>query len=165
MEDSRTARVVVDCQSMNARQTHLVRKSFAAVERQAEVAALIFYRRLFELDPGLRPLFKSDIQEQAKKLMDMLATALNLLERPAELADELEELGAKHAGYGTQPEHYATVRQALLDMLAEILRDAFTAETQRAWSELYDFIEAAMLRGAAVAGHRSNDRRSSRANR
>ncbi len=135
---------------MNATQTHLVRKSFAAVERQADVAALVFYRRLFELDPTLRPLFKSDIQEQAKKLMEMLAVALNLLERPAELAGELEELGAKHVGYGTRPEHYAIVRQALVDMFVEVMGAGFTPEMRQAWGELYDFIEAAMLRGAAV---------------
>ena len=135
---------------MNATQTHLVRKSFAAVERQADVAALVFYRRLFELDPNLRPLFKSDIQEQAKKLMEMLAVALNLLERPAELAGELEDLGAKHVGYGTRPEHYDTVRQALVDMFSEVMGDGFTLEMRQAWGELYDFIEAAMLRGAAA---------------
>jgi hemoglobin-like flavoprotein len=136
---------------MNAAQTHLVRKSFAAVEPQADVAALVFYRRLFELAPGLRPLFKTDIHEQSRKLMDMLALALSLLERPAELADELGQLGARHAGYGTKPEHYEIVRHALLDMLAEVLGDAFTSEMLAAWSELYDFIESAMLRGTAVA--------------
>jgi hemoglobin-like flavoprotein len=136
---------------MTAAQTHLVRKSFAAAEREAEVAALVFYRRLFELDPGLRPLFKSDIQEQAKKLMEMLAVALSMLDRPAELTGELEELGARHAGYGTRPEHYATVRQALFDMLAQVMGDGFTSEVRGAWDELYDFIETAMLRGAATA--------------
>lgn len=135
---------------MNAAQIHLVRKSFAEVERQAEVAALVFYRRLFELDPALRPLFKSDIREQSGKLMEMLAAALNLLDHPAALTRELEELGARHAGYGTQPEHYATVRRALLDMLAEVLGDAFTPPTAQAWRELYDFMASAMLRGAVA---------------
>ena len=139
---------------MNATQTHLVRKSFAAVERQADVAALVFYRRLFELAPGVRPLFKTDIHEQSKKLMEMLAGALNMLERPAELAGELEDLGARHVGYGTRTEHYPIVRQALVDMFAEVMGDGFTPEMRQAWGELYDFIEAAMLRGAAVAqGH------------
>jgi len=135
---------------MNAAQTHFLRKSFASVERQADVAALVFYRRLFELEPRLRPLFKTDIQEQGKKLTDMLAAALSLLERPAELAGELEQLGARHAGYGTRPEHYAIVRRALLDMLVEVLGDGFNPAVKQAWDELYEFIEAAMLRGAAA---------------
>ncbi len=136
--------------SMNTAQIHLIRKSFAAVERQADVAGLVFYRRLFELAPQVRPLFKTDIHEQSKKLMDTLAAALALLERPAELAGELEALGARHADYGTRPEHYAVVRRALLDMLAEVMGGGFTTETRAAWDELYDAIEAAMLRGAAA---------------
>src|SRR5262245_9887064 len=102
---------------MNAAQAHLVRKSFSVIERQAEVAALVFYRRLFELAPAVRPLFKTDIQEQSRKLLEMLGVALSMLERPADLAGELEQLGARHVGYGTRPEHYATVRQALLEMV------------------------------------------------
>lgn len=150
---------------MNATQTHLVRKSFAVVERQADVAALVFYRRLFELAPGVRPMFKSDIQEQAKRLMEMLAVALNLLERPAELASELEDLGARHVAYGTRPEHYPVVRQALIDMFAEVMGDGFTPEMRQAWGELYDFIEAAMLRGAAVAKRQPGIPPASRQNR
>lgn len=147
---------------MNATQTHLVRKSFAAVEWQADVAALVFYRRLFELAPGLRPLFKSDIESQAAKLMETLAVALNLLERPAELAGELEVLGAKHVEYGAEPEHYAIVRRALLDMFAEVMGENFTPEVRAAWDELYDFIEASMLRGAAAAEKNSPDGRPAR---
>jgi nitric oxide dioxygenase len=63
----------------------------------------------------------------------------------------LEELGARHAGYGTSTEHYPVVRRALLDMFAEVMGPAFTTESRAAWDELYDFIEAAMLRGAATA--------------
>lgn len=136
---------------MQTAQILLVRKSFTAVERHAEISALVFYRRLFELAPQVRPMFKTDIHEQSKKLMDMLAAALNLLERPAELVGELEQMGARHAGYGTRPEHYAVVRRALLDMLGEVMGTSFTPETRAAWDELYDAIEAAMLRGAAAA--------------
>lgn len=135
---------------MTPAQIHLLRKSFAAVERQSDVAALVFYRRLFELAPQVRPLFKSDIHEQSKKLMDMLAAAMSLLDRPAELLLELEAMGARHAGYGTRPEHYAVVRRALLDMLSEVMGRGFTPETATAWNQLYDAIEAAMLRGAAA---------------
>src|SRR5262245_15623299 len=120
---------------MNAAQAYLVRKSFAAVERRADVAALVFYRRLFELDPALRPLFKSDIHEQSKKLTDMLAVALSMLGRPEELAGELEELGARHVGYGAKPEHYQSVRRALLDMFTELMADGFTPDVTEAWSE------------------------------
>jgi hemoglobin-like flavoprotein len=141
---------------MNAAQIHLIRKTFASVEQQAEVAALVFYRRLFELNPRLRSLFTTDIQEQGRKLTDTLAAALSLLERPLELAGDLEELGARHVIYGTRPEHYPIVRQAMLDMLAEVLGKAFSPAVKQAWDELYDFIEATMLRGAAAVQSEEN---------
>ena len=50
---------------MTSDQIQLIRESFALVAPRAEVAALVFYKRLFELDPSLRPLFRPDIEEQA----------------------------------------------------------------------------------------------------
>lgn len=41
----------------------LVRDSFAKVVPIAPRAAALFYDRLFELDPSLRPLFQGDMRE------------------------------------------------------------------------------------------------------
>jgi hemoglobin-like flavoprotein len=138
---------------LTADQIHRLRKSFIHVERQSHVAALVFYQRLFELDPTLRALFKTDIELQAQKLLDMLAAALSLLERPGELTSTLEDLGARHAGYGVKEEHYATVGTALLAMLESVLTKEFTPETRLAWTDLYALIAGNMLRGAAHAAH------------
>ena len=126
-----------------------LRKSFERVETQGHVAALVFYQRLFALDPALRPLFKTDIESQAKKLIEMIGAALALLERPAELRVTLEQLGARHVAYGVQPEHYDTVGAALLAMLSAVLGDEFTPPVRAAWTELYDLISTTMLAGAA----------------
>ena len=130
---------------------HLIRKSFATVEAHGSIAALIFYRRLFELDPELRPLFKGDIEVQAKKLTDMLGSLISLLEQGGALEAELEAMGARHAGYGVQDSHYATVGEALLTMVEEVLGDDYTAETEEAWTILYQAVEMLMKRGAAAA--------------
>jgi hemoglobin-like flavoprotein len=134
---------------MTTEQVHLLRKSFAVVEPQAHVAALVFYRRLFELDPGLRPLFKNDIEEQARKLMDMLGLAVSALENPATLEKQLHQLGARHVIYGVRDEHYSTVGQALLDMLAEVLGSHWTPALREAWVAFYTFAAKAMQRGAS----------------
>ncbi len=138
---------------LTAEQKHRLRKTFAAVERQSHVAALVFYQRLFELDPALRPLFKTDIELQAEKLIDMLSASLSLLERPGELSAVLEDLGARHVAYGVKTEHYATVGTALLAMLEYVLDRDFDAETRLAWTDLYAVISGTMLRGAARAPH------------
>jgi hypothetical protein len=53
----------------------LVRDSWAKVIPISDKAAELFYNRLFELDPSLRPLFTSDMTEQGRKLMGMITVA------------------------------------------------------------------------------------------
>ena len=48
---------------MTPHQKMLVQSTFAQVAPIAETAAALFYTRLFELDPSLRPMFTSDLQE------------------------------------------------------------------------------------------------------
>ncbi len=138
---------------MHPEQVHSIRKSFAEISRLDHVAALVFYRRLFELDPALRSLFTSNIEDQSRKLIAMLAALISMLERPAGLDLELRAMGARHAGYGVQDAHYATVGAALLAMLSETLGSAFTPEVRAAWTALYGAVETAMKAGAAAAGH------------
>ena len=136
---------------MTPTQVHLIRKSFAELSRHDHVAALVFYRRLFEIDPGLRPLFKNDIEEQSRKLLEMLAVLIAMLERPLGLELELKAMGLRHAGYGVKDAHYATVGGALLDTLAEVLGAKFTPEVREAWTLLYGAVESLMKEGAAQA--------------
>jgi hemoglobin-like flavoprotein len=136
---------------MTPDQIHLLRRSFAKLEPHATVAALAFYRRLFELAPQVRPLFKTEIESQSAKLMAMIGLAVSLTDRPANLEGELRELGARHLDYGTQDEHYAVVGAALLDMLAEVLGNDFTPATKAAWAEFFELISKKMLEGAAAA--------------
>ncbi|MES2477218.1 MAG: globin domain-containing protein [Verrucomicrobiota bacterium] len=141
---------MLPCGVLAAEQTLRLRKSFAIVERQSHVAALVFYQKLFELDPALRPLFKNDIEAQARKLIEMLAAALSLLEKPEQLISTLEALGARHVGYGVQIEHYDTVEVALISMLESTQKNDFTPELRADWLQLYGLIRETMLRGAEL---------------
>ena len=137
---------------MTAEQIHRLRKSFRLLEQKADSAAPLFYQQLFTLDPGLRPLFKTDIELQAMKLMKMLRGALDLLDRqPEELEDTLHDLGTRYSEYGIRPRHYASVGTALTAMLEKSLGGDFTLETRQAWVALYHLIAATMLNGAARA--------------
>ena len=66
-------------------QKTLVQESFAAVRPIADDAAALFYRRLFELDPSLERMFKGDMAEQRRKLMQMLTAAVKGLDRLEQL--------------------------------------------------------------------------------
>lgn len=133
---------------MNLQQIALVRSSFALVQPIASEAAALFYDNLFRADPTLRHLFKGDMTHQGQRLMGMIGSALQLLDRPAALLPVLRSLGARHAVYRVRPQHYDTVGAALLLTLEQGLGSAFTPEARAAWTELYGVIARTMIEGA-----------------
>jgi len=142
---------------MTPHQIHTIRKTFALIEPRAEVMALIFYQRLFALDPSLRLLFRGNIEEQGRKLVQMLGTAVGLLDQPFALEPSLEALGRRHAGYGVEERHYDIVSKALLDTLEECLGSAFTRDAMDAWAAVYGIVATSMQRGAADAFEHRHD--------
>jgi nitric oxide dioxygenase len=127
----------------------LVRASFAKVAPIKDVAADLFYARLFEIAPQVRPMFPQDLRDQKKKLMAMIAAAVGGLDDLNALIPHVRALGARHAGYGVTREHYGIVAQALLWTLERGLGDAFTPQVRDAWVKVYGVLAGTMLGGAA----------------
>ena len=91
---------------MTPEQIELVQKTFAMVVPIKEEAGKLFYGRLFELDPSVRPLFPEDLDEQIDKLMATLSVAVNGLTRLGDIFPALQELGRRHVGYQVVDEHF-----------------------------------------------------------
>jgi hemoglobin-like flavoprotein len=126
----------------------LVRDSFAKIEPIAPQAAAMFYDRLFVLDPSLKQLFKSDMNEQGLMLMAMIATVVANLGNLETIILAAQDLGKRHASYGVQPRHYETVGAALLWTLEQGLGDAFTQPVKAAGTEAYTVLSSVMQMGA-----------------
>ena len=131
----------------NAQKT-LVQESFAAVVPIADDAAALFYGKLFELDPSLEPMFRGDMAEQRRKLMQMLTAAVKGLDRLDQLVPVVEDLGRRHVGYGVADAHYDTVGAALLWTLQKGLGDAFTPDVHDAWVAVYGLLAGTMKNAA-----------------
>jgi hemoglobin-like flavoprotein len=133
---------------MTPKQIELVQESFRKVLPIAEIAADMFYARLFELDPSLRKLFKGDMKKQGGMLMSMIASAVRGLKDPNALIPVLTALGRRHVGYGVMDAHYTTVAEALLWTLEKGLGADFTDETRKAWAAAYMLMATVMQQGA-----------------
>ena len=129
----------------------LVQDSFAQVAPIADAAAAMFYERLFELDPSVKPLFKSDMAVQGRLLMQTIGAAVAGLDDLPALTPIVQDLGVRHARYGVQPEHYGTVGEALLWTLGQGLGDGFTPEVRTAWAEVYTLLAQVMQDAAAAS--------------
>src|SRR5262245_16363191 len=67
--------------TMTPEQVTLVQSSFKSIAPIASKAADLFYDRLFEIAPEVRPLFPADLSNQKVKPGAMLATAVTLVTR------------------------------------------------------------------------------------
>lgn len=132
---------------MTPDQVHLVEVSFSKVKPISEQASGLFYDRLFEIKPELRPLFKGSIKEQGRLLMVTIATAVALLRRPNQLEHAVEDLGARHANYGVRIDHFEPVGEALIWALEKGLGPEFTTEVKAAWVAMYRVVTITMIKG------------------
>lgn len=134
---------------MTPEQIDLVQSSWAKVAPQAKETATLFYGRLFEIAPEVKPLFPTDMEEQGKKLMQVLGMAVGSLTKLEELLPTVKQLGVKHVDYGVEDVHYDSVGAALLWTLEQGLGDDFTPETKEAWTITYVTL-ADVMKGAAA---------------
>jgi len=134
---------------MNAEQIAMVQSTWAKVLPIKDTAASLFYGKLFELDPELRPMFKTSLEEQGAKLMTMIDAAVGGLGDLGALVPAVQDLGRRHANYGVVDEHYDTVAAALLWTLEKGLGADFTPPVKQAWTETYLTL-AGVMKGAAA---------------
>ena len=137
-------------------QIALVQSTFALVEPIADTAAELFYGRLFETTPEVRPLFADAMSadgmaEQRRKLMATLGVVTRGLDDLGELLPVAAQLAQRHVGYGVEPQHYDSVGAALLWTLEQGLGDAYTDEAAEAWTVTYGALATAMIDAAYPA--------------
>jgi len=135
---------------MSPEKIALVRGSWQKVLPIKEAAAELFYGRLFELDPSLRPMFKGDMAEQGAKLMTMLNMVVNSLDNLEPLLGAVEHLGRRHVANGVTESHYDTVGNALLWTLEKGLGEHFTPATRDAWTHAYGTLASVMKQAACA---------------
>ena len=135
---------------MDAETLAVLRGSLAQLIASKVDVAEIFYRRLFELAPGVRSLFKPDLSEQRKKLITALVQIVAWADQPQQLTGYLQRMGARHTGYGTLPEHYDVVGAVLLWTFDRALGPEFTPTVREAWTIAYKLVATIMREGAVA---------------
>jgi hemoglobin-like flavoprotein len=90
-------------------QVKAIQDSFAKVAPISEQAAALFYGRLFEIAPAVKPLFRSDMKEQGRKLMATLAVVVNGLSNLESILPAASALAKRHVAYGAKAADYEPV--------------------------------------------------------
>lgn len=130
---------------MDPEQVALVQDSWKQVLPIRDTAAALFYERLFETTPEVRPLFTGDMTEQGRKLTTMLNTVVTRIDDLEGLVPAVQDLGRRHVGYGVSAAHYDDVGEALLWTLGTGLGEAFTDDVRSAWTTAYTTLAGVMI--------------------
>lgn len=142
---------------MTPEQIEIVQTTWAKVAPDADAVAAIFYKRLFETAPEVKPLFKSNMTEQGRKLTQMISVAVNGLTNLDAIIPAVKDMGSRHSSYGVEESHYDSVGAALLWTLNEGLGDAFTEEAKEAWTLTYATLATVMKDAARDVPTGTND--------
>jgi len=125
--------------------------SFDLVAPRGDELMDIFYARLFEAAPVVRPLFPDDMTRQKTMLLGALVLLRKSLRNLDAIVPTLKELGARHVAYGARPEYYPVVGSVLIASMAELAGDAWTPEFEQAWGAAFEIVSSTMMAGAAEA--------------
>ena len=128
-----------------------IESSFNLLAHRADELADRFYATLFSRHSTLREMFPAEMLSQKKKLVASLVFVVKSLRKPDELRDALLHLGARHNNYGTEPEQYGAVRDALLDVMSEMAGDVWTDELTADWTAAINHVAEVMIEGQKQA--------------
>ena len=123
-----------------------VKASWHTIEPVKQVAAELFYVKLFELDPTLRVLFSDDLQLRSQKFLQLMDATVKGLEQVEVMKAAVRELGIRHPLFGDSDEHHGTIGAALFWMLGKCLRREFTEEVRAAWLRMFGLLSQTAAR-------------------
>jgi len=131
---------------LTKKEISLIKKSWGVLEKiNPIVIGDIFYSKLFLGNPELRKIFPQDMEGQHRKLIDMLNTIVERLEKLDELKGDIVAMAKRHDDYGVKPHHYNLVGRALLCTLQKALGKEWTDEVRSAWINCYSILSGTMI--------------------
>ncbi len=133
---------------MTLHQKELVLNSFTKIVPIIEETGEIFFSRLFEIAPYVRPLFKEDLKTLGRRFMLNLAMIVHNLDSIENITPMLQKLGRDHRAFGITEGHYDIAASALLWTLERCLGSECTDEVRNSWISLYSLASGIMKKAA-----------------
>jgi nitric oxide dioxygenase len=138
---------------MTEKQISLIKKSWKTFRSMdPAIVGDAFYSKLFHEHPEFRKMFPRNMEDQYRKLTEMLSVLVIRLDQMDQLSSEIAAMGMRHKGYGVKSSHYKVVGEALLWTLRQGLGKEWTPETEEAWITCYQTISDIMIQAAEKTG-------------
>lgn len=122
-----------------------LRESYSKLRDDAGRNPAFFYDSLFRHAPGLRPLFREDLEGQGMKFMTTLGVILAKLDDEAAVDAHFHELGKRHKSLGVLTSHFPPMEEALIDTLRHALGEDLTPGLEALWRQAFEKIAGRMI--------------------
>ncbi|MEJ2123416.1 MAG: globin domain-containing protein [Alphaproteobacteria bacterium] len=137
-------------EAMTPQQLRLVKNFWIKAENKLDAAIPHMYEKFFDMTPEAKELFKGPIHEQQKQFAGMLGGVIKLT-RSSHLwpvsaftgqavIPGLDNLRKRHERVGVRPEHFQTMKSALMISFSEVFPEDFTPEVREALSVVFDVL-------------------------
>lgn len=122
-----------------------LRESYSKLTEDAGRTPAYFYDALFRHAPGLRQMFREDLEGQGMKFMTTLGVILARLDDESAVDPQFQELGKRHTSLGVLSTHFAPMEEALIDTLRHALGSGLTPELEKLWRRAFGEISSRMI--------------------
>lgn len=131
---------------MTNEQIILVKNSWKAFRNiDSGIIGDLFYSKLFIENPKLKKIFPSSMEQQHRKLIDMLSFIISRLDQPEVITEDIKAMALRHEGYGVKREHYNLVGNALLWTMERGIGNEWNDNVKEAWTACYNMIAKTMI--------------------
>ncbi|KAK9126550.1 hypothetical protein Scep_015396 [Stephania cephalantha] len=140
-------------------QETLVKQSWESMKLNVPELSLRFFSTILEIAPAAKGMFSflKDSDEIPHNNPKLKAHAIKVFKMTCEAAIQLREkgevvisentlknLGSVHLKKGVIGPHFEVVKEALLRTIKEAMGEQYSEEMEKAWSEAYDQLAAAI---------------------
>ena len=122
---------------MTAQDIQIIQQLWSRIAPQQEVAAELFYKRLFYLDPSIKAHIGQQWQQAGQHYMTLLDGVIRHLSQPTLLPLHLQALKDHHSAYRISSRRYYCVTQALIWTLETTLLEEFDQAIRDALRDIY----------------------------
>lgn len=128
---------------LNDQTITIVKSTAPILQEHGELLTKHFYKRMFEHNPEVAPLFNPANQfagSQQRALASAICAYAANIDNLEVLGGAVELIAQKHASLRIKPEHYPIVGANLLASIREVLGEGATDDIINAWGEAYGFL-------------------------
>lgn len=126
----------------------IIKQTAPILAPQAEQLTRLFYQRMFEHNPEVKPYFNAAHQfsgGQQRALAGAIVAYATHIDDLQQMGSHVDLIAHKHVSLGIQPEHYPIVGENLLAAIKELLGEQAGDEIIDAWAKAYGLLATIMI--------------------